>query len=720
MRKIIILTIALLAYITLYAQKTYKYPIAPKDSIYDSYFDTIIYDPYQWMENPNDPRLTDWLKQQKKINNKQSRRQTRKQTLYTQWLYLNFDIKRKKIENNINRKSEEPIKYVFDRYTYNLRKTKNLRYRRKESSVYHKLIETDNYKKNKDDIVTVEHIQVYNTKDIALVELVHNGGDWSELHLFDLKTASKLPEVIKNIISPFAVFIKDGFLYERYDTPKKGRELLDNLTGQALYYHKFKTPQEDDILLYKNPDITNQSRFSVRLIDSLLFFTHKKTIDGLRYNAIGHAPLDIKNPISITDFLIYPDDKNIELNIKYLVGDTIIIKSNWGKPNYNVLIGNINQTNKLEILVPELDIPLYSVNRFGKNKLSCVYKSEDQYIALVLNYKGEILKKFDFPKGKKLNGFFEPDETAEYTQFYLSSYFHPNLYYEISLKDFSIKPIQSIKIPYEQDDFETRYVTYESKDGTQVPMYITCAKDTKLDGTNPTILYGYGGYGTIIEPKFRSERMQWLLNGGIYATPNIRGGGAKGDEWSKKGRGINKQNTIDDFIAAAEYLIEENYTNPEKLAIMGKSHGGMLIGATVTQRPELFKAAIAEAGAFDMLRFHKYTIGSINTNINEFGNINIEEEFLSMLDYSPLHNIKKNVKYPNILLTTGDKDDRVPPHHSYKFLATLQEKGSPQSLYQLYIIPGAGHGGALTCDEAVDKILFQYYYLYEELGIKFW
>jgi prolyl oligopeptidase len=239
-------------------------------------------------------------------------------------------------------------------------------------------------------------------------------------------------------------------------------------------------------------------------------------------------------------------------------------------------------------------------------------------------------------------------------------------------------------------------------------------------GINPTLLYGYGGYGITVEPNYDPSKTLFILHGGILAVPHVRGGGAKGNNWSLEGRGLKKRNTVDDFIAAAEYLIDEKYTKSKKLAIMGASHGAMLVGAAITQRPELFKAAIAEAGPFDLLRKDKFTTGAAASNINEYGDVSQKEGFDSLLSYSPLHNIKKGVKYPNILLITGDNDDRVPPLHSYKFLTALQEKGDPTSLYQIYIVEGSGHGGALTSNTFVDYLMFKYYYLYKELDLKFW
>jgi prolyl oligopeptidase len=285
----------------------------------------------------------------------------------------------------------------------------------------------------------------------------------------------------------------------------------------------------------------------------------------------------------------------------------------------------------------------------------------------------------------------------------------------LSLSNLTFKPTVEISVPYDPESLETRYVKYTSKDGTQIPMYITCMKDTKLNGKNPTLLYGYGGYGTTVEPSYDDSMALWLIHGGILAVPNVRGGGAVGSDWGLEGRRLKKQNTIDDFIAAAEYLIKENYTSSNNLGATGGSHGALLVGSAVIQKPELFKAVVAEAGPYDMLRFGMFTVGDVSTNINEFGTVTDQNDYINLRSYSPLHNIKEGVKYPNVLLITGDHDDRVPPFHSYKFLATLQQKASSESLYLLYVIAGAGHSGGLTNNDRVDKILYEYAFLYDQL-----
>lgn len=456
--------------------------------------------------------------------------------------------------------------------------------------------------------------------------------------------------------------------------------------------------------------------FSFNIDDNKFQLYHYLQSNGTWYKALSIADLN-NNLFVLKNFLVYPNSDNIYLRIAHMSNDSVFLKTNWNAPNGKVILANITMPNQLSELIPEYDINLRTVKKLGRNKIACVYLHEGQNIALIFNNQGEFLKKIDFPKGKRLKHLNESHDDAKHTAFSISSFFHPPLWYQISMEDLTFKPVESLSVPYDASKLETRYVSFESKDGTTIPMYITCHKDTKLNGKNPVLMYGYGGYGVTVEPFFEETIGLLLLHGGILAVPNIRGGGAKGDEWAKEGRRLKKQNAIDDFIGAAEYLIDKKYTSSKKLVIKGGSHGGMLVGAAFTQRPTLFKAAVAEAGVYDMLRFNKYTVASMNTNIDEFGLPDNYEDYVNLKSYSPLHNVEPQVKYPNLLLITGDGDDRVPPHHTYKFLTRLQNYADPTSLYHMYVTPGSGHSGSNISKDIVDKLLFECYFIFDQLDI---
>ncbi|MTI41001.1 prolyl oligopeptidase family serine peptidase [Fulvivirga lutimaris] len=722
MKYILLVWIVLIVALNVSAQKSYEYPIAPKDSIFNTYFEEVVYDPYQWMENPIDPRLSVWLEEQKRISKKQERRQSRTSELHAQLSTMYSKIDRESlIRNKVKSKSKQP-KYEFEYKAKEAHRNLDMRYKRHGDTNFKYVFRAKDFQRDKDDNVHFATRWQSASEDTVAVEVTHNGGDWSEVFFFDLSKGMQLADTLKYLrFNSHLVWFKSGVYYDGYIKPKKGRELLDKAEGQTLYYHKIGTSQSDDHKLYQFPDQSGTNHFSFgKVDDERLILHHHYEVRGRIYRALSTANMNDKGSFLLNNFLVYPNSEDIGFSAEAVKGDTIYLKTNWNAPNEKIVRANLKEKNKLEEFIPEFDVPLREFNKFGKDQFVSVYRNQGQFLALIYNKHGELLKRLDFPVGKKVNDLFENDPEAEYTDFSLSSFYHPDLSYRISLKDFSFKPIEAVYVPYKTDELETRYIHYTSKDGTQVPMYITCKKDLKLDGKNPTLIYGYGGYGIAVEPNFDKSEALWLLHGGVLAVPNIRGGGAAGDTWGEAGRRLRKQNAIDDFNAAAEYLIENNYTKPEKIVSNGASHGGLLVASAAVQRPELYKAVIAEAGVYDMLRFGKYTAGLVSTNILEFGTVTDSLDYLNLKSYSPLHLVKEGINYPNFLLITGDSDDRVPPFHTYKFLATLQEIGLRESLYHMYIVPGSGHGGALTSEDFTNKLLFKYYFLFDQLGVKFW
>lgn len=699
------------------AQKTYEYPLALKDSTFNTYFDEVIADPYQWMENADDPRLEEWLDDQQRIIKRESRQQKHFYDLRAQLVNM-FRVRREKTDDYVASENKKKKKYDFKFEWNSYTGSRDLLYKLADDKNWKKLIRGKDFLENKDDKLQYQESVYSENENLGVFPISMNGSDWAKAYIFDLTTGTQFPYVIENIRTG-ANFNWRGreLYYTAYDEPVKGRELLDKPTGQALYKLEIKDLDARPELLYKNPDTTGTRDFGYSIKNDRLRLYHYINSRGTWYNSIAIADLN-KDRFQPQGFMVYPAEDGMELYITHTKNDTVFLQTNIGAPNGKVLIGDINKPNELAEFIPEYDIDLQYVNKLGKDKLACVYLSEGQNIALIFNMKGELLRKIDFPKGKKLNYFYENSDEAERTSFSISSFFHPRTWYQLDLNTLDFKPSQSLSVPYRVEDLETRYVTYTSKDGTKIPMYITCKKGTVLDGNNPVLLYGYGGYGKIVEPTFDQATGLLLAHGGILAVPNVRGGGAKGSDWALAGRRLNKKKAIEDFIAAGEYLIQQKYTSSDKLVIKGGSHGALLAEAAATQRPELFKAVIAEAGPYDMLRFSLYTVGGVDTNINEFGQPDTEEDYKNLKSYSPLHQLKEGVRYPNTLLLTGDSDDRVPPHHSYKFLAKLQEVGDPAGLYQLYLTPGSGHGGALSREDIVEKLMFEYYFLFEQLEIE--
>ncbi|HAG16103.1 MAG TPA: hypothetical protein DCG69_06195 [Bacteroidales bacterium] len=720
MKRLFLLLIIIINALSSFAQKNYVYPIAPKDSIVDVYFDTKISDPYQWMENPDDPRLIAWMESQKALTQKQANKQTRIWTLRGQLASMYNDVDKDITEDYKKTDSKLLSKYVFKYELDRDDRAPSLLYKQRQGSMDRYLVKIKDFRLGKKDHVVIASYDVNEDEDIAVVRMSVNGSDWQTAYLFELKTGTQLSDTIKYLRSNSAiVWHGRNIYYDRYEMPEKGRELLDKAIGQKLYYHVIGTSQEKDQMLFQNPDNTGTNSIHFFKMRKKLFFYHYQTINKQMIKVLSESDINPEKFL-LKSFLYYPNVDSINMEIAAKRGDSILLMTNWGAPNGRVLLVDINRPNQASEFIPEYDINLEDVDKLGMDKITCIYRKNDQNIALIFDLSGALLKKIEFPKGKKLNGFYENSDLVNHTNFNITSFYHPPLWYQLSLKDLTFKPIQAVSVPYDPESLETRYVEYESKDGTMIPMYLTCLKETKLNGKNPVLLYGYGGYGITVDPNFDQSTALLLLYGGILAVPNIRGGGGLGNEWALQGRNLKKQNAIDDFIGAAEYLIKENYTNPDKLVINGASHGGLLVASAMTQRPELFKAVIAEAGPYDMLRFEKFTIGAVSTNLNEFGSVENEDEFINRKSYSPLQNLKAGVSYPNLLLITGENDDRVPPLHSYKFLAALQELGDAKSIYQIYITPGSGHGGALTQNDWTDALLFKYYFLFDQLNIDFY
>ncbi|MDR5591552.1 prolyl oligopeptidase family serine peptidase [Christiangramia sp. SM2212] len=702
--------------ISIFSQKVYDYPEAPKDSTTNVYFDEVIADPYQWMEDPNNPELDEWLDEQVSITKKLSSRQTNFWSLRKQVAAM-FRIQRENTRDYVeveSKKDKFDTKHEWNPYT----SSSDFFYKLEEQNNWKKLIKGNELIKKKGDHVLYRHSSINEKENLMALAVSLNGSDWATGYIFDLTTGQKFPYTIENIRtgSNFEWNGRDLY-YTSYNKPKEGRELLDKATGQKLNKLSLSKTDVQPELVYKNPDTTGINGFSFDILNEKLRLYHPVNSRGKWYRSISIADLTQENFFP-RRFIVYPADDKQELRIVHTKNDSIFLRTNIGAPNGKVLLANINTPNKLSELIPEYDLDLQYVNKLGKGKLACIYRKDGQNFALIFDMKGELIRKIDFPKGKRLNDFYELSDEAEYTNFSINSFYHPKTWYQLNLKTLEFKPAESVIVPFGVENLETRFVTYTSKDGIEVDMYITCDKNTVLDGTNPVLMYGYGGYGTTVEPFFEKTTGLLLAHGGILAVPNVRGGGGKGDDWALAGRKLNKQKAIDDFIAAGEYLIDNKYTNPDKLVINGGSHGALLVESSAIQRPELFKAVIAEAGPYDMLRFSKFTVGGLSGNLKEFGNPDNIEDYKNLKSYSPLHNIEDGKLYPNTLLITGDTDDRVPPLHTYKFLAKLQEEADPKGLYHMYITPGSGHGGALSQEDWEAKTLYEYYFMFEQLGIK--
>ncbi len=542
--------------------------------------------------------------------------------------------------------------------------------------------------------------------------LATSGSDWNEWHVRDVDTGKDLADDIKWVKFSGASWTKDnkGFFYSRYDEPK-GAALRDTNYFQKLYYHRLGAPQSEDKLIYERPD------------NKELLFGGDVTDDGhylIITVAQGTSP---KNRLYYKD-LTQPDSQVIRLlddfDAKYDFidndGPVFWFQTDLDAPRGRLIAIDTRHPERTnwKTLVPQGPDTLEFVHAVN-NSFLLGYLKDARTEVRVHDLTGAFLRNVDLPGIGTAAGFSGKRKEKE-TFYAYTSFISPATVYRYDPVAGKSSVYRQPKVDFDPTLYETKQVFYHSKDGTRVPMFLTYKKGIKLDGQNPTLLYAYGGFDISLTPFFTVPNLVWLEMGGIYAQPNLRGGGEYGEEWHQAGMKLRKQNVFDDFIAAAEWLISNKYTSTPKLAIRGGSNGGLLIGACVTQRPDLFGATLPEVGVMDMLRFHKFTIGWAWTS--DYGSSDNPEDFKALYAYSPLHNLKPGTKYPPTLVATSDHDDRVVPGHSFKFAATMQADQSGPAPILIRIETKAGHGAGKSTTKLIDETADTWAFLAHNLDVK--
>jgi Serine proteases of the peptidase family S9A len=492
-----------------------------------------------------------------------------------------------------------------------------------------------------------------------------SGSDWREVYVMDIATRKLLDDHIQWAKFSGAAWQGDGFYYSAYDAPVAGKEFSNVNENHKIYYHKIGEPQSKDVLVYQNPKYPK--RFYTASVSEdqqalFIFESGEGRGNALYMKNLTKADAPIEQLAS---------DFNYEYSPIEVIGDKIFFTTNFGSPKSRVMVADINSP-KLEnwkVLVPESTSVLSGAEVIG-GKLMLTYDKDASNHAFVYNTDGKLLHEVKLPSLGSVG--FSGDKDEKDAFYIFTSFTFPGAVYKYNVDTNESSLYRAPKVNFNPEDFVTEQVFYPSKDGTKIPMFLTYKKGLKKDGSNPVFLYAYGGFNISLNPSFSTFRIPFLENGGIYAQANLRGGGEYGEEWHVAGTKMHKQNVFDDFISAAEYLIANKYTSKSKVAIVGGSNGGLLIGACVNQRPDLFKVAIPEVGVMDMLRYHKFTIGW--NWASDYGTSEDSKEMFEYLRaYSPLHTFKKGITYPAIMVTTADHDDRVVPAHSFKYAATLQE-----------------------------------------------
>ena len=676
--------------------KRLNYPMTKKVDTVDTYFGTKVADPYRWLEDDNSQETGEWVKAQNKVTNE----------YLAQIPYRDKINKRLKELWNYPKLSapfKEGGKYFY--FKNDGLQNQSVLYIQDDLNSEAKVLLDPNTLSD-DGTVALAGLDVSKDGKFLAYSIAKSGSDWNEIFVRDIKTGKDLEDHIKWVKFSGISFYKKGFYYSRYDEPKEGSELTKSNVFQKVYYHKIGDEQSEDKLIYE--DKKHAKRMfgaSVSENEKFLFLYESEAGDG---NSLYYKDLTKYN----SEFVKLADGFDYEYGVVDVIDNKLLVRTNFESPRYKLISINL-KTKKRKDFIPESENVLRSCSLVG-GKIVLSYMKDAHSKVEVYNTDGVFDYELELP-GLGTTGGINGKKDDNIGFYVFTSFTTPSVIYKY---DFTTKKSEIYSKPevnFNPDDFVTEQVFFESKDGTKVPMFIFYKKGLELDGNNPTLVYGYGGFNISLTPYFSPRRIFWIENGGVFAVVNLRGGGEYGKEWHEQGTKLNKQNVFDDCIAATEYLIEKKYTSPEKLALKGGSNGGLLVGAVINQRPDLYKAAIPEVGVMDMLRYHKFTIGWAWAS--DYGTSDDSVQFNNLIKYSPLHNIKENVEYPAIMVTTADHDDRVVPAHSFKYIATLQEKYKGNKPVLIRIETKAGHGGGMPTSKQIDEYTDIWSFIFYNMGI---
>jgi prolyl oligopeptidase len=677
------------------------YPETKKINHTDQYHGTTVADPYRWLEDDNSADTKAWVQAQNKVS----------------FGYLEQIPSRSLIKQQLEKvynypKYTSPFRrgemYYF--YKNNGLQNQSVLYRQKGLDGTPELV-IDPNKLSPDGTTRLSVFNLSKDGNYAVCGFSKGGSDWQEYGVMDMKTLQMMPDKIEWVKVSGASWQGDGFYYSRYPKPE-GSALAAKNENHQVFFHKVGTTQAADELVYEdkaNPQrfhgvsVTRDERFSILNISD-----RGKGKDG---NALFFRELGQKEFKPIVS-----EVSDHQFSIVTNVDDKFLIQTNKGAKNERVILfdpKNPDEKNWKTIL-PEKPEPLQGVNAAG-GKLFANYLKDVTTRVYVYDFNGKLENEVPLP-GLGSGGGFGGEPTDPFVFYSFSSFNYPPTIFKYDIATRKSTVFRSPEVAFTPTNYETKQVFYASKDGTKIPMFIVSKKGIKLDATNPTMLYAYGGFNISSTPGFNPLLIPFLDNGGVYAVANIRGGAEYGEKWHEGGMRLNKQNCFDDFVAAGEYLIAQKYTSKARLALRGGSNGGLLVGAVINQRPDLCSVAFPQVGVMDMLRFHKFTIGW--NWIADYGSSDNAVDFKNLYTFSPLHNIKSGVNYPATLITTADHDDRVVPAHSFKYAATLQEKAAASTKKPLLIRidTNSGHGASNTA-KALELQADLYAFMFQNMGL---
>lgn len=678
-----------------------QYPVTEKTDQVDEYFGTKVADPYRWLEDDNSDQTAAWVKAQNEVT----------------FGYLSQIPFRAKLKERIEKiwdypKFGQPFREGEYYYFFKNDGMQNqfVLYQQKglESEP---VVFLDPNTFSEDGTIALSGLEFSKDGKYAAYSISKSGSDWNEIFVMESDTKNKLTDHLEWIKFSGIAWKNDGFYYSSYDKPGEGDALKGKNEYHKVYYHKLGTPQTEDALFYKNDNYPLRNYGAGTSEDeSLLIMSESESTSG---NSLYIKKLDDpKYPLTQI-----AEGFDFEYSVIDNSGDTILIMTNQDAPKWKLVKVDINNPAKenWKVIIPEKEEVLQFVSVVG-GKLVASYMKDATSIAYVYDYQGNYLADLSLPGIGSLSGISgkKEDNIAFYT---FTSFTFPSTIYKYDVAGNTSEVFKRSEIDFDIDAYETKQVFYASKDGTKIPMFLVYKKGLEMNGKNPTYLYGYGGFNISMTPGFSITRLVLLENGFVYAMACLRGGGEYGEDWHEAGTKMKKQNVFDDFIAAAEYLVAEGYTSPAKLAIAGGSNGGLLVGACMIQRPDLFKVALPAVGVMDMLRYHKFTIGWAWAS--DYGTSEDSKEMFDYLNnYSPVHALKEGVHYPATLVTTADHDDRVVPAHSFKFAATLQERHKGENPVLIRVDVKAGHGGGKPTAKVIEEYADEWAFTMYNLGVK--
>ncbi len=697
------LSISILTSMSISTANPLTYPEAPKDATVDEYFGTKVPDPYRPLENDTAAATVAWVEAENRVTND-----------YLSKIPFREDIRKRLTDLANYKKIGTPWLGYDNKYYYSANDGLQ-----NQSVIYRKAtldspaeVFLDPNKLSDDGTVALTGLSMSPDGKYMAYTISRSGSDWTEIYVMDTATGKLLDDHITWAKFTGATWYGDGFYYSAYDQPVAGKEFSNSNENHRIYYHKLGTPQSEDTLFYSDPEHPLHFH-SVGMPEESDYIILSTGGEGIG-NAVAVRNLKEKD----SQWIVLEPTQDYNIGVVDVRDGKAILLSFADAPKGRIMVADLaNPTREnWKVLVPEQDGVLTSIAEVGKDHYIIEYEKNASTHLYLYTRDGKMIREIKLPSIGSAG--VSTDRRNEDVFLSFTSFIQPAASYRYDIHTDKLTPFITPEVKgFNPDDYVTEQVFYTSADGTRVPMSLTYKKGLKRDGKNPVYLYGYGGFNVSLTPSFSPYRLLWLENGGIYAQTNLRGGSEYGEDWHEAGTKQKKLNVFNDFISAAEYMIKEGWTNPDMLVCEGGSNGGLLIGATINMRPDLFRVAIPRVGVMDMMRYHLFTIGW--NWASDYGTSADSPEMATyLLGYSPLHNIKNDgTRYPSILVTTADHDDRVVPAHSFKYAATLQASDTGDNPKLIRIDSKAGHGAGKPISKVIDEYTDIYSFIFENLGV---